>query len=79
MPQYFFNIEDGKGEVTKDREGNDLPDLDAVREEATAAARQIMSDRILVGDSAAGRKFIITDEAGSVLLEFAFQDAIRPD
>jgi hypothetical protein len=78
MPRYFFNIEDGNGAVTNDEEGNDLPDLDAVREEATEAARQIMSQSILVGHADDERKFIITDEAGIVLLEFAFKEAIRP-
>ena len=77
MPRYFFNIEDSGGGIN-DEEGSDFPDLDAVREEAIEVARQIMSQRILVGHSAGGWKFIITDETGIVLLEFAFKDAIGP-
>jgi hypothetical protein len=79
MPLYFFNIEDGQQQVTRDEEGCDLADLDAVREEATVAARQIMSQSVLFGDPVDGRKFVITDEAGIVILEFAFKEAIRPD
>jgi hypothetical protein len=62
----------------RDEEGSDLPDLDAVRMETTVAARQIMSQSILVGGAADGRKFVITDEAGIIVLQFAFKDAIRP-
>jgi hypothetical protein len=78
MPRYFFNIEDGQQKLTRDEEGIDLPDLDAVREEATEAARQIMSQSVLVGDAIDGRKFVITDEGGIIVREFIFKDAIRP-
>ena len=76
MPRYFFNIGQGD-EVLRDEEGVDLPNLDAVREEATEAARQIMSQRVLVGDAPDGQKFVITDETGIIVPEFAFKDAIR--
>jgi hypothetical protein len=78
MPRYFFNIND-RQDVTRDEEGIDLPNLDAVREEAIASARQIMSQGVLDGTLPDGRKFIVTDEAGSVVLEFGFKDAMRTD
>jgi hypothetical protein len=56
-----------------------LPNLDAVREKAIESARQIMSQGVLDGTLRDGRKFIVTDEAGIVVLEFGFKDAIRSD
>jgi hypothetical protein len=47
MPRYYFHVENGQ-EIIRDEEGIDLSDLDAVREEATTAARQIMSQSVLV-------------------------------
>ena len=76
MPRYFFHVDDGQ-DVTHDDEGIDLPDLDAVREEATESAREIMSQSVLAGGPPNGKKFVVTDEAGIVVLEVAFKDAIR--
>ena len=78
MSRYFFNIDD-RQEVTRDEEGIDLPNLDAVREEAIESARQIMSQGLLDGTLRDGRRFIVTDEAGIVVLELGFKDAIRSD
>jgi hypothetical protein len=75
MPRYFFHIDD-EHELIRDLEGSDLPDLDAVRREATESARQIMSQAVLIGRPANGRKFVITNEEGYVLLEFPFKEAI---
>ena len=78
MPRYFFNI-DARKDVTRDEEGTDLPNVDAVREEATESARQIMSQGVLNGTLPEGWKFIVADETGNIVLEFAFKEAIRPD
>ncbi|MFZ0850023.1 MAG: hypothetical protein WAO08_12560 [Hyphomicrobiaceae bacterium] len=78
MPRYFFHVDDGQ-DVMHDDEGIDLPDLDAVREEATESAREIMSQSVLAGGPPNGKKFVVTDEAGIVVLEVAFKDAIRSD
>jgi hypothetical protein len=41
-----------------------------------ASAREIMSRAVLIGRPTNGRKFVITNEEGYVLLEFPFEEAI---
>jgi len=75
MPRYFFHIEK-EGRQIVDPEGIDLHDLDAAREEALESARQLMSDDVRNGREPNGRRFVITNEAGIVLLELPFRKAI---
>jgi len=76
MPRYYFHIKD-EGETIHDREGIELRDLDAVREEATESAREMMSEEILEGHGPGDRAFVVTDEHGHVVLTFPFRDGVR--
>ena len=49
MPRFFFDIHDGE-DFTPDRQGVDLDDLDAAKEEAKKALRDIVWDELPVGD-----------------------------
>jgi hypothetical protein len=60
----------------EDVEGQRLVDMEAVREEAVAGARLIMSNRILRGTRSAHWKFEIANEAGQIVLELPFTEAI---
>jgi hypothetical protein len=76
MSRYFFHINDGDG-LTIDYEGGDYPDLEAARDEAIEAAREIMSWAVRDGKQPDdGQSFVITDEGGIVQLEFPFKDAL---
>ena len=75
MPRYYFHIEH-EGRTILDREGIELADLDEAREEAVAAARQLISDHVLRGRAVDGRRFVITDEGGTVLTEVSFKETI---
>ena len=75
MPRYYFHIEH-EGRTILDREGIELADLDEAREEAVAAARQLISDYVLRGRAADGRRFVITDEGGTILAEVSFRETI---
>ena len=70
-----FHMED-KGRTIVDREGIELGDLDEAREEAVAAARQLISEHVLRGRAANGRRFVITDEGGTVLAKVSFNETI---
>ena len=70
MPRYFVHIKD-EVEIIRDEEGLELRGLDAVREEATESAREMMSEKVRAG------AFVVTDEQGHVVLNFPFRDAIR--
>jgi hypothetical protein len=56
MPRYFFDLDDGAG-ASRDREGTELPDLEAAKAEAAETAAAIGKER-----------FPQTDE-GSVRIE----------
>ena len=49
MPRFFFDIHDGE-DFTPDRQGVDLDDLDAAKDEARKALRDVIWDELPVGD-----------------------------
>ena len=49
MPRFFFDIHDGE-DFTPDRQGVDLDDLDAAKDEARKALRDIIWDEMTDGD-----------------------------
>jgi hypothetical protein len=65
MPRFFFDSHDGD-DFTPDREGVDLEDLDAAKEEAKKALRDIIWDELPVG----GRRDFtvdVKDVAGQIV------------
>jgi hypothetical protein len=66
MSRFYFHIRLGD-EIVIDQEGSDLPDPVAAREEALAAARQILADAIRSGNEATPEAFVIADGEGSEL------------
>ena len=51
MPRFFFDIHDGKA-FTPDRKGVDLDDLEAAKEEAKKALRDIVRTKCRSGTGA---------------------------
>jgi hypothetical protein len=49
MPRVFFDIDDGEA-LTADREGLDLDDLEAAKEEAKKTLPEIVKDEMPDGD-----------------------------
>ena len=66
MPRCFLHIDDGTQRI-EDEEGSELLDLDAAREEARSAARQLWASAILAGHDIEAHRFVITDNDGRVL------------
>ena len=66
MSRFYFHIRVGD-QVVRDQEGSDLPDPAAAREEALAAARQILADAIRSGSEATPEAFVIADSEGREL------------
>lgn len=75
MPNFYLHLE-YDGRVVEDPDGSELPDLDAVRAEALAAARDLWAAAITRGEDLSDRRFIIFDEHGTEHLTFAFIDAL---
>jgi hypothetical protein len=76
MPHYFFNIADDDRTIV-DSQGVELASLDEVRQEAVASARELVSESVFRGQTPNGRRIVVTDEAGMVLAEIPFQDAME--
>jgi predicted N-acetyltransferase YhbS len=75
MPRYYFHIHRPEGTL-EDDEGSDLPNIDAVREEAITAVREIVAERVRRGDDADGDELRVADDSGRVVLTVPFREAI---
>jgi hypothetical protein len=79
MSRYFFNVRDTDGDVSRDIEGQELPDLDAARAEAISANREMLGERLLHGGSLDHRKIEIADESGKILVSIDSRDVLFRD
>lgn len=76
MPRYFLHIRDG-ATLLKDPDGSELPDLEAARAEALAAARQLLVELIRADKVLNGQRFEIVDETGTLLAVVPIREALR--
>jgi hypothetical protein len=67
MSRYYFHLRLLDDEVIADQEGLDLPDTATARQEALAAARQILADSIKFGRENIPDAFIVADSEGHEL------------
>lgn len=64
MARYFFHVRDGDTLLKGDKEGQEFPNLKAVRLEAIEAARDILSDAALSGKAGSlNQQIEVVDEA----------------
>ena len=75
MARYFFHLHEC-GTITRDAEGQELPDDAAVREEALRLARNIMAGEIEGGRLCLLCKIEVHDEAGQLVMYMPFKDAV---
>jgi len=66
MPRYYFHVREGQ-EISRDTEGQNLPDAEAARREAINASREILGEKLLHGGSLNHRQIEIADETGHVV------------
>jgi hypothetical protein len=66
MPRFRFNIRKGDS-LVPDREGMELVDLEAARDEARNTALDIIMDQARKGEGTAGQKVEIEDEDGKIV------------
>ena len=71
MPQYYFHIREGQT-LTRDPRGQDLPDVEAAREEAIATGRALLGER----PGGLHRTIEIADETGYVVDEISSRDIL---
>ena len=66
MPHFFFHVRNSGGDIGHDTEGQELPDLEAARDEAVNTNREMLGERLLHG-GAHHRQIEIANENGEVL------------
>ena len=66
MPRFFFNVRDG-ADISRDHEGQELPDARAARREAISSGREMIGESLLHGGSLGHRQIEIADETGHVV------------
>lgn len=75
MVKFYFNLQTGDA-VSEDPEGTDLLDLDAARQEATKAARQMAAAAIAAGSEDPVDCILIADATGRVLAAVSLADMV---
>ncbi len=75
MTQYFFHVRNGD-EISRDLEGQELPDLEAAKREAVSANREMLGERLLHGGSLDSRRIEIADADGEVLATISAEDVL---
>jgi len=71
MPHYYFHIREGQA-LTRDACGQDLPDVEAAREEAIATGYALLGER----PGGLHRTIEIADETGYVVDEINARDIL---
>jgi hypothetical protein len=75
MPQFYFHIRTD-GSLSPDDEGESFPDLAAAKEDAVAAAREIMAEDIRSHSDNIPDAIVITNKAGKELAVVKLLDAL---
>ena len=78
MPLFFIDIMD-KDRVVQDREGEDFPDLDAVRRAVILAAREIMAEGVGQGVWWGRRGIRVRDDADNIVLTMPLAAAVSDE
>jgi hypothetical protein len=76
MPRYYFDIRDGD-KLVEDAEGIELSDVAAAREEAVAAARELLAEHLRHGELPETKQFEIRNEAGELIETVPFRTVFR--
>jgi hypothetical protein len=76
MPRFYFHIRNG-AVLEEDTEGEEFASLDLAYEEAVRAAREIMGEKVINGDTADGKVFEITLEDGTVLRTLLLRSVVN--
>ena len=66
MARFYFHLQVGRN-LVEDADGTELADVEAARQEAMLAARDLLSDAIRAGRPKVPQAFVIADEAGRKL------------
>ncbi|MES5100179.1 hypothetical protein ABUK73_18295 [Agrobacterium sp. BA1120] len=74
--RYYFHVRRHQ-ELQKDPEGAEFETLEAARDEAFQAAREILAERMVRGEVIDGEVFEITTEEGEIVTTVPFRATVR--
>ncbi|MDM9644815.1 hypothetical protein [Rhizobium sp. S163] len=74
--RFYFDIKSDDG-ADRDLDGIELPSLEAARNEAKKAAREMVAEMVLEDQRIDGMRFEILNERGEVLATVAFRELIN--
>ena len=75
MARFFFHVRDG-GDISRDTEGQELPDLDAACQEALNTNREMLGESLLHGGSLDNRQIEVANEQDEVLAVLNAKDTL---
>ena len=78
MSLFFIDIVD-RNQVIQDREGEDFPDLEAVRQAVILCAREIMADGVSRGVWWKHRTMRVRDDADNVVFTMPMVEALSEE
>jgi hypothetical protein len=73
---FYLHIRDGEL-LLADVEGQEFPDVEAAHAEAVRSAREMLAEKIKLGEIVDGQKIEIVDEAGDVVGVVALKETFR--
>jgi hypothetical protein len=75
MARFFFHVRDDD-DISRDSEGQELPDLEAACQEALNTNREMLGERLLHSGSLDHRQIEIANEKGEVLAVLNSEDTL---
>ena len=76
MTRFFFHVRESDSEFSQDTEGQELPDLDAARQEALNSNREMLGERLLHGGALDHHRIEIANDKGEILAVVNTRDTL---
>jgi hypothetical protein len=75
VPRYFFHVYEDL--VAEDDEGIELPDVDAARDEAIRAGRELIAAQVAGGRLRLFHRIEVLDERGRTVLAIPYREMVE--
>jgi hypothetical protein len=76
MTRFYFHVRDEAGDLSRDSEGQELPDLEAALREALDSNREMLGEQLLHGGMIAPQQIEIADAKGDLLAVVEVRDTL---
>jgi hypothetical protein len=76
VPRFYFHIRDGEA-LEVDPQGVEFPSLESAILDARRAAREILAERLMEGETVDWQSFEITSEDGMFVEKLTFKSVLK--